>query len=190
MSRELPRHSAIVLAAGTSSRLGQPKALLRLGGVSLVRHVASDAGSTSPLELVVVVGSEPKVAQQVERIATRIVNVEPSDEGMAASLRAGLAALTQPCDGLLVLLCDQPALTGRHLALLLGEWHEQPALAVATGYAGVRGVPAILPASWFDALRALRGDRGARELLRTREDVRVIVDEAYARDIDTLDDLA
>lgn len=183
-------HGVVVLAAGASRRLGRPKALLVHEGESLLRRVARLATGTQALDVVVVVGAEASLAREIEGLPARIVACAGWDEGMAASLRAGVAALDRRCAGALVLLCDQPALDAAHLDRLLAAWRAQPLHAVASSYAGIHGVPAILPRAWFAELAALRGDAGARELLRARAGVSAIANPALARDLDTPADLA
>jgi CTP:molybdopterin cytidylyltransferase MocA len=109
---------------------------------------------------------------------------------MAASLRAGVAALDEACEGALIVVTDQPALDARHLESLCTAWRAAPAFAIASAYAGVIGVPALLPRSWFDAVAIVSGDTGARELLRSRPDVIAIAGPDLAHDIDTPRDIA
>ena len=117
------------------------------------------------------------------RASTELMN------GPRALAAAGLAALSPDCAGALVLLCDQPALQASHLQTLVERWRSVPARAVASAYAGVVGVPAVLPRNWFPLVQG-DGDRGARALLRERADVEHIVCEALALDIDTPEQLA
>lgn len=180
-----PRHAAIVLAAGESRRLGRCKQLMEIDGVPLIRRAALNALATAPLQVLVVLGADPDpIRRALNGLAVECVDCAQWSEGMGASLRAGLARVRSEADAALLLLCDQPALDTAHLAALLARWRERPALAVASRYAGVRGVPALLPRPWFRSLAALRGDAGARDLLRTRDDVIDVVNQALARDID------
>jgi CTP:molybdopterin cytidylyltransferase MocA len=180
-----PIHAAIVLAAGGSRRLGRPKQLLEIDGVPLLRRAVETALATGPVHAVVVLGAESQ-RMRAALADLRVEAVECPDwaEGMGASLRAGITRMPVGADGALVVLCDQPALDSAHLASLVASWRESPACAVASRYAGVRGVPALLPRAWFGELAAARGDAGARELLRGRANVREVVNEALARDID------
>ncbi len=85
--------------------------------------------------------------------------------------------------------CDQPLVDGKDLAALVGHWRKQPMRAVASGYAGIFGIPAVLPARLFPALAELDGDRGAREVLR-REGPRLAVLELPAGHLDVDDRIA
>ena len=184
------RHGAIVLAAGASTRLGRPKQLVAIAGEPAVRHIVRNVLATSPLDVVVVLGHDAaRVVTALDGLAARTLRIDDFAAGMAASLIAGVAALDARCDGALVVLTDQPALGADHLAALCEAWRATPDRAVASAYAGVLGVPALLPRSWFAEIATLRGDRGARDLLRGRDDVVAIAAESLARDIDTPDDL-
>jgi CTP:molybdopterin cytidylyltransferase MocA len=186
-----PRHGVVLLAAGGSKRLGQAKQLLEFGGESLVHRAARLALETAPNDAVLVLGAHADaVLAGVARLALRPVQCADWERGMGTSLRAGLAALSPDCTGALVLLCDQPDLDAAHLHALVQAWHRDPARAAASAYAGVLGVPALLPHAWFAELAALDGDRGARDLLRRRAaDVHAVACAPLSRDIDVPADL-
>ena len=111
-------------------------------------------------------------------------------EGLASSIRAGVARLPASCTGVMLLLADQPAVSADDLKRLAGTWRKQPQYIAAALYAGTSGVPAIFPRSAFRDLAELRGDVGARVLLRRSADrvVRVPMPSA-ALDVDTPEDL-
>ena len=184
-------HAAIVLAAGASRRLGYAKQLVDIDGEPLLRRVARAVLATRPCDAVAVLGHDAaRIASALEGLAIRQVRIADADEGLSASLRAGLAALDADCTGALVVLTDQPALGARHLEAICAAWRAAPARAIASAYADVLGVPALLPRSWFGDIAALRGDTGARALLRARRrEVVAIAAPDLARDIDTPDDV-
>lgn len=184
------RHGVIVLAAGASRRLGRPKQLVAIDGETLLHRTARHALATHPADVVVVVGPAANgSATAVTDLPVRCIEATAPQAGMGASLRRGVAALSTACDGVLVLVCDQPALDAAHLIAMVARWHERPHHAVASGYAGTCGVPALLPRDWL-AAAAIDGDRGARDLLRARgADVDVVRNEALASDIDHPSDL-
>ncbi len=107
---------------------------------------------------------------------------------MATSLRAGLAAVPRSAQAALVLLVDQPRVDAAALQRLVAAWRRRPALPAAARYAGNPGVPAVLPRRHWRAVRALRGDEGARALLRDSPVTLVEMPEA-ALDVDTPADL-
>ena len=184
-------HGAVVLAAGASRRLGRAKQLLEVGGEPMLRRVARAVLATRPRDAVAVLGHDAdRIASVLEGFAIRPLRIADADEGMSASLRAGIAALDAACAGALVVLTDQPALGGGHLEAICAAWRAAPGRAVASAYADVLGVPALLPRAWFGDVAALRGDTGARALLRARRhEVLAIAAPELARDIDTPDDV-
>jgi CTP:molybdopterin cytidylyltransferase MocA len=182
----------VLLAAGSSSRLGRAKQLLQHHGESLVRRAARMALATAPRDAVVVLGAQAEaVFAQVQDLPLRRVDCSNWQAGMSASLRAGVAALSTACRGVLVVLCDQPALDAAHLQRLCALWQARPETGVASHYAGHAAVPAVLPRTWCADLDRLDQDRGARDLLRLRQDrLQWVENEALAHDIDHPTDLS
>jgi molybdenum cofactor cytidylyltransferase len=107
---------------------------------------------------------------------------------MATSLRAGLAAVPRSARAALVVLVDQPRVDAAALQRLIVAWRRRPGVAAAAHYEGHTGVPAVLPRGRWRELRALRGDEGARRLLRDGRVTSVEMPEA-ALDVDTPADL-
>lgn len=186
----MSRHGAVVLAAGASRRLGQPKQLLQIDGETLVHRAARLALATAPLQVRVVLGhGADDIAQALSDLPVQLQLADAWEQGMGASLAAGVAALPPSCTGALILLCDQPALDAAHLQALVQRWQQAPQRAVASAYAGISGVPALLPRSWLEPV-ALQGDRGARGLLRRRcEEVDNVENQQLQVDIDGEADL-
>jgi CTP:molybdopterin cytidylyltransferase MocA len=184
------RYGAVILAAGASTRLGRPKQLVEIEGEPALRRAARCALGTNPLDCVVVLGREhTQVEAALEGMPVRRLRIDDAGTGMAASLRAGVAALDIRCEGALIVLTDQPRLHVDHLLALCAAWRAAPGRAAASAYAGVLGVPALLPRAWFPAIASLRGDIGARALLRGRTDVVAVPEPDLARDIDVPADL-
>jgi molybdenum cofactor cytidylyltransferase len=192
MREQAQRHGVIVLAAGSSQRLGQAKALIEVDGETLVHRALRLALDTQPDDCIVVSGiDEARVANAVSDLACRNVICADANRGLSASLKCGLLALDPSCQAALIVLTDQPRITSAHLRLLCGRWREQPECAIASGYADTLGVPAMLPRTWFAALIENDSDHGARDLLRARPDqVRVVPAPELDFDIDTPGDLA
>lgn len=158
--------AAVLLAAGASRRLGRPKQLLELEGEPMVRRAARlclEAGF-GPV-LAVLGSSAADVAAALDGLAVTCVANADWPEGMAASIRAGLAALPAGASGALFLPCDQPALSIDLLRAFLRAHGTCPGATLASGYGGGCGIPTLFPAARLADLAALRGDRGARGLL-------------------------
>jgi molybdenum cofactor cytidylyltransferase len=175
------RTGAIILAAGASTRLGEPKQLVKFGTESLLERSIRVAAEAACSPVVVVLGaSADLIRKDCDLRGAQVVLNEGWTEGMASSIRIGLAAL-QNVEGVIVMTCDMPAVTSSHISALA----ESGEIA-ATSYAGRRGVPAYLPQLMFSALMELEGDAGARELLRTVPSIELPDGEL---DIDTEEDL-
>jgi CTP:molybdopterin cytidylyltransferase MocA len=181
------RVAAIVLAAGASRRLGAPKQLARLDGEPLVRRAARAAlGSRCSRTRVVVGAHAAQVRAALAGLDVGIVECADWQEGMAASLRAGLAAVDPSDDGVLFLLCDQPQVDAALLDALLDQFAKPGIERAGTAYPQGVGVPAVFARSQFGALAALRGERGARGLLEADGPDRALVHSPASQpDLDT-----
>lgn len=181
----------LVLAAGASTRLGQPKQLVRLGGRSALQIVLATATALAGNAVTVVVGAHANDLTYLlsHTPASSIVNRQ-WEEGIASSLRCGLAAVPAAADAVLVMLGDQVCVTGDDLKRLATAWREQESCIASATYERHVGVPAIFPRAFFGELAELRGDEGARRILLRNPDrlVRVPMPNA-AFDLDTPADL-
>jgi molybdenum cofactor cytidylyltransferase len=185
--------ACVLLAAGASRRLGFPKQLVRRRGRPLLVHAIQAVRGAAPrAPLIVVLGASALrlrcVVRRAARNAVVVRNARWSD-GLATSLNAGLAAVPTRISAILVLLVDQPGVDARALRNLLAAWRRRPGEAAAAFYGGRPGVPAVLPRSYWRAIRTLDGDAGARTLLRSAGITRVPMPEAEL-DIDTPADVA
>jgi molybdenum cofactor cytidylyltransferase len=175
--------AAIVLAAGASTRLGSPKQLAVLGGETLLERAVQAAAEAGCAPVVVVLGASAAEILAGCSLGEAMVVINADwDEGMAASIGCGVAAVDGWVDGAVVMACDQPAVTAAHLRVLM-DGDE----VTASAYAGRRGVPAYFPAAVFEDLLELVGDVGARDLLRSARAVELPGGEL---DVDRVEDLA
>ena len=182
----------LVLAAGASTRLGQPKQLVRLGGRPALHIVVSNAVALAGNAVTVVVGAHARdMTHLLAHSSASVIVNRHWEEGMGSSLRSGIAALPPACDAVLVLLGDQVAVTADDLKRLASAWKGEESMIAASVYAQQVGVPAIFPRLVFPELSELRGDRGARTVLERNSYrlVRVPMSNA-AIDLDTPADLA
>ncbi|MEL6187113.1 MAG: molybdopterin-binding/glycosyltransferase family 2 protein, partial [Myxococcota bacterium] len=198
--REAPRPrparvAGIVLAAGRSTRMGvRNKLLQRLDGVPMVTRVV-DQLLEAPLDpLLVVVGHEAEdVRAALRGRPVKFVDNREYAEGMGTSLRAGVRALDTEVDGAVVALGDMPFVTAAHVEQLIGAFEGHPPRIVIPVRDGRRGHPVLFGAGYFEEMRGLSGDVGARELLqRHRAFIREITidDDAIYLDVDTPEALA
>jgi CTP:molybdopterin cytidylyltransferase MocA len=154
----------LVLAAGASERFGGRKQLAILDGRPLLEHVLSTM-EAAPLDRVaVVLGSHAaEVVDGVPLHGAEVVMCQDWEEGLGASLRAGVAAL-DGCDAVAVTLGDQPRISAAAIARVVSQ-RGADELAVRATYGGVPGHPVLLESTLLARVPELRGDAGARELL-------------------------
>lgn len=185
---------AIVLAAGSSSRLGKPKQLLRFRGETLLHRTISAARLADCSPILVVTGAHrEEVEAEVENVGGCSAVYNPEwRRGLGTSIHAGLVALSRQehnCEGVLVLACDQPWVDGRALAELLKKRIEEEKTIVATSYAQTQGVPAYFARSHFPKLLALPDNEGAKAVIDQHPDeVALFTFPDAAVDIDTTAD--
>ena len=188
--------SALILAAGAGRRFGArgggSKLLAELGGVPVIRRVAEAVAAAHFAEVVVATGAEGALLRTgLEGIACRMIDTPDWAEGMAASLRAGVAGLDPHAPGVCVFLGDMPLVPVDLCPDLI-------AAATSAGYAarprcaGKPGHPVAFTRAAFADLMALEGDTGASALLARRGDVAYLdtADRGVLVDIDTPADLA
>lgn len=190
-----PKIAAIILGAGKSSRMGGPNKLLaELDGKPLIRHVAEASQLAGVTQTILVTGHlQDKVAAAVADLDLKMVHNPDFADGMSGSIRTGLNALPSDTDAVLILLGDMPRLTSAMLDDMIDTYRrDDGARIVAATADGKRGNPVLWDKRFFDALKSLSGDMGARHLIGDNADVmREVEFGAAARlDLDTPEALA
>jgi molybdenum cofactor cytidylyltransferase len=184
---ESPSVYAIVLAAGASTRFGSPKQCAQLGGETLLRRAIAAAGDAVGPAIRVVLGAHAAaIANTLDLRADQVTTNKHWVEGIASSIRLGIASLPAGCEAAVCVLADQPYITGASLGRLISAWRRARESIVAACFGSVIGAPCLFPRWCFRELEALQGDKGAQGLL-TRHAGRVLtvhLPEA-AIDIDT-----
>lgn len=190
---EAGRTAAIVLAAGASSRFGQPKALAMLAGRPVLQYVLDAVAGVGVAEVVVVLGAD---GDQIERNlrwrSERPVRNPNPQEGLSSSLRVGLDSLSPSCDAALILLGDQPLVRVDVMERLMAGFLSAARPIVLPRYLEGGGANPLLihRAAWPLAGEA-RGDRGLGPVLRGHPELLVQVDvQGSNPDIDTPEELA
>lgn len=177
--------AGIVLAAGSSSRMGMPKQQLEYCGKTLLQHTVDEALLAGLSPLIVVTASVKKSDPcLLQANIIHVVNTHAS-EGMAASLRCGIQALQQT-DAAIVMVCDQPKLHAALLKQLISTQQKNNVAIVASKYKETLGTPALFHNSVFAELLQLQGDRGAKKILdNDAERISTVEFEGGEYDIDT-----
>ncbi len=161
---------AIILAAGSSRRLGRPKQLLEVDGETMLARTIHAARHSGAEPVLVVLGAHAHEISASVPLNDVVTVLNPEwQEGIASSLRAGIRSLLSSVPdaaGVILLVCDQPRLGAAHIRALIEDFHaSSETAAIASTYGGGRGIPAIFPRVLFPRLLALAGDRGARGIL-------------------------
>ncbi|MEM6464045.1 MAG: molybdopterin-binding/glycosyltransferase family 2 protein [Pseudomonadota bacterium] len=201
LSGERPKNKDIqvdivVLAAGRASRMGpestEPaphKLLAHFDGVPLIRkscETAIAAGNGAVHVVLGYRGDEMKTA--LDGLAVNVIDNPDYEEGMAASLRCGVASVAKHAQGALIMLADMPAIAATHLSAMIGAFRRSGGSAIIRAVSGeVRGNPVILPRETFDALLRLEGDVGARQIISASglPIIDVDIGDAALLDVDT-----
>jgi 4-nitrophenyl phosphatase len=158
--------AGVILAAGGSSRFGQPKQLLDWDGVPLLAHVADVALAARLDPVVAVLGSQAESIGVA--LSARPVQVAMNwrwEEGLSTSVQTGLAALPPATEGAIFLQCDQPLITPGLLCALVARFEEGDTLIVRPTHAGRPGTPVLFARRLFPELAAVSGDEGGRSLI-------------------------
>jgi molybdenum cofactor cytidylyltransferase len=191
----LARVSAIILAAGSSTRMGETKQLLPLGDSTVLAQTIANARDAEVHEIVLVLGSSAETirrelpASLLEGLKV-VINQEFA-KGMASSLRAALSGLHPRSDGALIILGDQPFIRCQTLNQIIKAYRQSGARIVIPSYQGNRGNPVLLHRSVFSEVMALEGDIGCRAIFNNHLDgiVKVEVeDPGILVDIDDQED--
>jgi molybdenum cofactor cytidylyltransferase len=186
--------SGLVLAAGTSSRLGQQtKQLLPWHDTTMLGWVVRRVEESLLDEVVVVVGHEAaEIRRQVVLQRARFVEAPDFHEGCTSSIRAGLEALHPHSEAVVLILGDQPGLERQTIAAVVEGWRHMQAPIVRVSYRGRSGHPMLFTKALFGQLKALHGDKGVWKLCDAHPEwVREIeVDRPYPGDVNTWEDYA
>jgi molybdenum cofactor cytidylyltransferase len=183
----------LLLAAGGSTRFGSPKQLAEFEGKTLIRR-AAEAACRSGCSIVVAVLGASADESRHQLSDLDLVTVENKDwqSGMSSSIRLGLSKLIElepQLDAVLITLMDQPEVTAPHLAAFISMFAELRPPLIAAEYSGTTGVPVLFSRVFFNELLQLKGDQGARSIIRARSDVQTISLDEAAIDIDSVSDL-
>jgi len=181
----------IILAAGSSSRLGKPKQNLIYNGRTLLQNAIKAAIASVCNPVIVVLGANEQVIRPaIDGFDVTIIQNDDWAEGMASSIKAGIMELRKiepKADSVILMLCDQPFVDELLLNQLVQKKPEKGIIACA--YNDTIGPPVLFSADYFDELLLLKGQEGAKKLLlKYRDDVVTISFALGDIDIDTMED--
>lgn len=179
--------TALVLAAGRSSRMGaENKLLLKFNDTAMVSHVIDQLQMSKASDVIVVTGND--YAEVRKAITQKIEFTHNPDYnlGLSSSLKAGVAALHTACDGVMVCLGDMPYISSSNYDKLLDAF--EPGKIIVPTSNGKIGNPILFAKEFFEELQMLEGDKGARSLLKQYPECVIKIDlntDAIFEDIDT-----
>jgi molybdenum cofactor cytidylyltransferase len=185
-----PSISIIILAAGESARMRLPKQLLPFKRTSLLQHAVNQAVASKADAIYLILGStEERIRKSLRQSRAQVLTNENWRDGISSSIHAGIRALPDSADGAIISVCDQPFLSSRVFDNLIDTFASSDKLIIASEYNGAVGSPVLFSREYFEELRSLQGDRGARRIvLLHEEDVERIPFPDGSIDIDTPSD--
>ncbi|MBD3627264.1 nucleotidyltransferase family protein [Cyclobacterium sp.] len=184
--------AAIILSAGNSSRLGNPKQLLKYEGKTLIERAILTAQNANFFPIIVVTGAyKNEIEQQISHLGTVIVENPDWKLGMGTSVSLGIKMLQKSANAkqAVIMLSDQPFVEKKHLDELIRVKNQHEKKIVASLYKNRLGVPVLFDQSCFASLEKLKGPEGARKIINSEDDQSASVPFDLGKvDIDTQKD--
>jgi molybdenum cofactor cytidylyltransferase len=184
--------SILILAAGSSSRLGQPKQLVKFKGKTLIENVAEIALKISEEVLIVLGANSEMIGEQLSSLGDNVSTVYNPDwqEGMGTSIRLGIEILEKKSDVVIILLSDQPFISQELLQKMVQTFAKNQKPIVSCVYDDELGVPMLFDKTVFPSLLTLKGEKGAKSILAQFENKISTIDFKEGRiDIDKPEDM-
>lgn len=180
----------ILLAAGASRRMGQPKQLLPWGEQTLVEHQVNTLSATESPVVVVLGNQAESIIAILQNLPVKLIINENWEQGMGTSISKGVKFVEEQfpaCNGVLISLIDQPLITSNHLTTLLSNFEPgKQQITVSQAESGWQGAPVIFDRSYFAELSKLNGKQGAKAIFRNyMEHVKAIQCNDILEDMDT-----
>ncbi|MGE5943866.1 MAG: nucleotidyltransferase family protein [Flavobacteriales bacterium] len=184
----------VILAAGASKRMGQPKQLLQWGDDTLIDHAIKIASKVNPKELIVVLGAHFElIKNEIENSNVTIINNQNWEKGLGTSIACAVEHIENSkfkVDGVLITLCDQPLITSDFLKSIVSKFQSNTNQIIATSYQnGKQGVPALFDKVYLNELITLSDGQGAKDILQKyHTQVEALLPPTENIDLDTNED--
>jgi molybdenum cofactor cytidylyltransferase len=198
MSRVGAKIAGLLLAAGASTRMGRPKQLLHVQGVTLLERILNEALKSELDKIILILGNQSKeikkvLGQVIVHKKLRVIENPRYRQGISSSITAGLSEVEVNYDHVMILLADLPHVTSRLINLLIHRYLESRLPIGAIQVKSKRSHPVIFGRPLYNELRKLQGDMGARALFQKYGDRACLVEPDFFyddMDIDTEEDYA
>ena len=192
MNNHSTKVTGIILAAGTSSRLGQPKQLLTYKGKTLLNWVIEAAVESSLAQVILVLGHKAaEIQKTIDYPNISIIYNAQYDQGQSSSIRHGIKAFDPSVDAAMFLLGDQPLIKTATIDALINSYAKKQSMIIAPTFKGKRGNPVLFDRRLFPQLETLPGDSGGRVLFDEYADQIFLVevnDPGILIDVDSFED--
>jgi len=193
MSTKNQTFGIIILAAGNSSRLGQPKQLLKFNGKSLLRHTIDEAVNVVGNKVMVVTGADKDlVEEELHHLPVNVIHNKFWQEGMSSSIYTGIITLIKifpQLNHVILSVCDQPFISADLFTKMILLQKNTKKGIVAAAYANTIGVPVLFSDKYVEELIALKGQEGAKKILNKFPDDLITINFPKGEvDIDTIED--
>lgn len=168
MSDNTTKIQLLLMAAGASKRLGQPKQLVKYKGKTLIRRMAEEALKANIGELTVVTGYDHlTIEKEIEGIKLNIYYNTEWEEGLGSSIRNGIKHVCKKhpdTNAILFIMVDQPFVDAAHLQKIANAYDSARPMIIASAYQGTFGVPVLVDNKYFDEMLQLQGDEGGKKI--------------------------
>jgi molybdenum cofactor cytidylyltransferase len=183
----------IILAAGSSSRLGRPKQLLLYHDKPLIQYIVAEAIKAKLYPVIVVTGANTEqISAVLDKEAIELVYNEHWQEGMGSGIVVGISkllSLNREMEAVIISVCDQPFLSAALFQELVEKKSNTGKGIIACNYADTTGTPVLFERPYFETLLRLKGEEGAKRILKLYEhDVATVPFPQGNIDIDTEED--
>lgn len=189
-----PKITIIILAAGSSSRFGSPKQLLKWKKSNLLQHAIETARASNATQVILVLGANYElIKENINSEGVEIIKNNSWEKGLGTSISVGVKYVMNnraEVDGILIMLADQPLIDSEYLDKMIANFNSSSQQIIASSYENKKqGVPVIFDKCYFTELKELNDDEGAKHLIRKHlEHVKTVKLDFQNLDIDTIED--
>ena len=158
----------LIMAAGASRRLGQPKQLIDYQGQSLIRRILHEAINAEIGDITVITGyNHHEIEKEIQDLKVNVFYNEEWEEGLGASIRNGLKYVLgrkPETNAILLTMVDQPFVDADHLKKLAKAYDPSRPMIIASAYSSTFGVPVLFDSQYFEEMKQLKGDEGGKKI--------------------------